>query len=144
MNPDVGQILTTSAAQLMQNIVPLVPQGYAQGQGALLSFMMIMSAQEYERAAEIRAGENADMRALFAALAPQIEDAELREKILAAAQTRDDSLAISALNATNADLRRLLIALQAHVETKANSREAQARTWEVLKRSAARRLVTLA
>lgn len=143
MNPEVDQILQTSAAQLMQNVLPLLPEGYTQGHGSLLSFMMIMSAQEYERAADIRVAENRDMRALFANLAGRIEGKSLRDQLEAGAAQHDSSFAISALNKTNGDLRRTLIALQTHAETK-NDREMQARIWEVLKRAAARRLVKLA
>ena len=142
MTPDVDQILKTSAAQLMTNIMPLLPPGYAQGHASLLSFMMIMSAQEYGRAAEVRAAENADMRSLFAALASDIADRDLREKLVAAAEVRDPSLAIAALNASNAELRRLLIALHVHVETH-GPKAAERRIWEVLQRAAARRVVTL-
>lgn len=147
MNPDVDQILKTSASQLMGILAPLLPEGYAQGQASLLGFMMLMCSQEYGRAAEIRVAENADMRALFAALAPGVDDVELRDKLHAAAQSHDESVAISALNKTNADLRRLLILLQSHVEAQTDSRsvhDARVRIWGVLKRSSSRRLVKLA
>jgi hypothetical protein len=142
MNPEVDQILMLSASQLMGNLGPSLPDGYAQGQAALLSLVMMMSAQEYERGADIRVAENTDIRATFRELAPTVLDDELRTKLENAVETPDTSLAISALNATNANLRRLLIALQAHVE-QTGARDAQARIWDVLKRSAARRLVKL-
>jgi hypothetical protein len=144
MNPEVDQILMLSASQLMGGVAPLLSETYAQGQAALLSFMMILSAQEYERAADIRASENADMRALFRELAASVDDNDLRARLLAAAATRDESLTISALNKSNGELRRLVIALQSHAEQMDNGREAEARIWEILKRSAARRLVKLA
>jgi hypothetical protein len=143
MSPEVDQILMLSASQLMGTLAPSLPDGYAQGQAALLSFMMIMSAQEFERAADIRVNENADMRALFRELARGVADQGLRAKLEAAATTRDESLAISALNRNNAELRQMLIALQTYTEDKEN-RPAQARIWGVLRRSAASRLVKLA
>jgi hypothetical protein len=142
MNPEVDQILMLSASQLMGNLAPLLPEAYAQGQAALLSFVMILSAQEYERGADIRVNENADMRVLFRDLAPRVDDAALRARVEAAAGTKDESLTISALNAGNAELRRVLIAIQIHVEDR-NDRDVQSRIWALLKRAAARRLVKL-
>ena len=144
MNPEVDQILNVSASQLLGTLAPLLPEGYAQGQCSLLSFMMMMSSQEYERGADIRARENADMRALFERLAPHVTDMDLSDRLSAAAQSRDESLAISALTKANAELRRLLIALQTHVEAQDGSAQAQAQIWDVLKRSAARRVIKLA
>lgn len=143
MSPEVDQILLLSSSQVTGTLVPLLPAGYAQGQASLLSFMMIMCAQEYERGADMRASENSDMRELFTALAPAVADKGLRAQLAAAAAKRDESLAISALNANNAALRRLLIALQTHLEQQDN-RAAELRIWELLKRSAARRLIKLA
>ena len=143
MSPEVDQILLISSSQLSGALVPLLPAGYSQGQASLLSFMMVMCAQEYERGADVRASENSDVRALFRTLAAEIADRGLRAQLTAAADTRDESLTISALNTNNAELRRLLIALHAHLEQQDNH-AAQARIWELLKRSAARRLVKLA
>jgi hypothetical protein len=142
MSPEVDQILLRSASQIGSNVVPLLPDGYAQGHASLLSIMMILSAQEYDRAAEIRVRENTDMRETFRALAPSVDDNDLRTRLEAAPATIDESLAISALNAGNAELRQLLIALQDHMERKGDD-AAQARIWEVLRRSAERRLVRL-
>jgi len=146
MNPEVDKILSLSASQLMTQLVPLLPSGYAQGSASLLSVMMTLAAQEYDRAAEIRVAENADMRALFGELAPLISDPALRTDLQRAATQKDASLTISALNTSNAEFRRLLIALQAHMEEAAGivARTAEARIWEVLKASAARRLLKLA
>lgn len=142
MSPEVDQILGTSAGQLMA-LAPLLPEGYGQGQASLLAFMMIMSAQEFERAAEVRFRENTEIRALFRKFSSAVEKPGLRKRIEAAAKTRDESFAVSALNRTNAELRRLLILLQIHVEQEGDT-AAQKAIWDVLKRSAARRLVRLA
>lgn len=143
MKPEVDQVLGLSAAQLMTALAPLLPAGYAQGQGSLLGILMTLSAQEYERAADVRVNENADMRTLFTALAPRVSNGALRETLLAAAATREGSLTISALNAVNAELRKTLIALQTHLESEAGSEAAQKEVWDVLKRSAMRRMVRL-
>jgi hypothetical protein len=143
MKPEVDQILGLSAQQLMGQVVPLLPNSFAMGSVSVLGMMMTFAAQEYERGADIRVRENADMRALFREAAGTVSDADLKAQLLSAAETRDPSLAISALNLANADLRRLLIRLQAHAEEK-GERALQRRIWDVLKASAGRRLLRLA
>ncbi len=143
MKPDVGQILQSSTAHIMGEVVPLLPPGYAQGTAGLLGFMLLLSAQEYERGAEIRVRENAELRALFADCAGIVTDAPLRAELEAAARTRDDSLAISALNESNYALRRLLIALHAYVDGRgdAEARDAARRIWQAMKIFSARRVL---
>jgi hypothetical protein len=145
MKPEADQVLNMSAMQLLTQILPQLPAGYAQGTASLIAVLSMMAAQEYERGADIRAAENADMRALFREVAPLVEDAVSKRKLNDAAETTDASLAISALDAANSELRRLLIELQTRVETLpgAAAREAERRIWTVLKASAARRLVRL-
>src|ERR1700733_800691 len=65
MKPEVDQILSVSAGQLLAGAVPLLPNSYAQGATSVTAFLMLFSAQEYERGAEIRVRENSDMRAVF-------------------------------------------------------------------------------
>jgi len=145
MKPEADQVLNTSAFQLLTGVAPLLPAGYPQGTASLIAMLSMMAAQEYERGADIRAAENDDMRRLFAALAPEVADDSLKSRLLAAAEAKDTSLTISALDAANYDLRRLLIELQAHVEQQpgAQAREAERRIWAVLKAAADRRLVRL-
>jgi hypothetical protein len=145
MRPEVDQILGLSAGQLLAGIAPLLPASYEQGTASLIAFMMMLSAQEYDRAADIRAVENTELRALLDELAPLIADAQLKSALLEAAPTKDVSLTVSVLNAANHELRRLLIALQTQVEQMpgAKARAAERRIWDVLRASAARRLVRL-
>ena len=142
MKPEAGDILATAADQLMGQIAPNLNAHYLQGSLAVQALLMKFAAREYERGADIRFAENADMRALFAELAPNIGDAGLRTQLMTAAETKDTSLAISALNATNAELRRLLIALQIHTED-TGDRAAQKRIWDALNTIASRRVVSL-
>ncbi|HEY5339337.1 MAG TPA: hypothetical protein VIJ85_14105 [Rhizomicrobium sp.] len=142
MKPEVDQILGLTAAQLLAEIAPLLPASYAQSSTGLLSIMLVFCAQEFDRAADIRAAENADMRRLVGELAAFVGDAALKTKITAASKSTDASLRISDLNAANYELRRLLIALQSHFEDN-DARDAQAKIWLVLKTSAERRLLKL-
>ena len=79
-------------------------------------------------------------QALFKLLAPQIADAGLRRDLETAASAREESLRVSALNASNEHLRKILIRLHAHLdETGADTSP----VWDVLKAMAARRTLTL-
>lgn len=142
MKPEVDQILNTSAMQLIGTLAPQLPQGYAQGSVSLLGFMMMLSAQEYDRAADIRAAENADFRALFAEIADSVNDTALRARLKVAANAKDASLKISSLDTANHELRRLLIEAQSHIEAR-GSREAEKKIWNVLRAAADRRVLKM-
>ena len=116
MKPDAQDILNKSADQLMGQLAPALSATYSQGAAAIMALLMKFAAKEYERGADIRVTENTDIRALFADIAPRVGDAALRKRLEDAAATRDTSLAISALNTANDELRRTLIALQVWVE----------------------------
>jgi hypothetical protein len=143
MKPEVDQILNLSAAQLLAATVPLLPNNYSQGSTSLLAIMMMFSAQEYERGADIRARDNADMRVLFGELAPHVPNAPLRAELDRAARTMEISLLISELDRSNAELRKLLIRVQIHFEEQNDEIEqtAAGRIWDVLRASADRRLL---
>jgi hypothetical protein len=142
MKPEVDQILNTSAMQLIGGIAPQLSGTYAQSSASLLGFMMMLSAQEYDRAADVRAAENADMRALFGELAPHVKDAALHARLEAAVGTEDRSLKISALDGANTDLRKLLIEAHAHIET-LGARELERKIWTVLRAAADRRALKM-
>ena len=142
MKPDAQDILNKSADQLMGQLAPALNAQYSQGTAAIMALLMKFAGKEYERGADIRATENNDIRALFAELAPRVGDMPLRRQLEDAATTRDESLAISALNTANHDLRRTLITLQVWIEDN-SMREEQKRIWTVLKASADRRVVSL-
>jgi hypothetical protein len=142
MKPEADDILNISADQLMAGVIPNLAASYLQGATAIHALLMKFAAREYERGADIRAAENGDIRALFAEMSGQVRDPALKAKLDAAAVTRDTSLTISALDAANADLRRLLIALHVHLEDN-DAREGEKRVWGLLKTMAARRMMPL-
>lgn len=142
MKPEVDQILNTSAMQLIGGVVPQLSGSYAQSSASLLGFMMMLSAQEYDRAADVRAAENADMRALFGELARKVKDKALHTKLEAAANTEDRSLKISALDAANAELRKVLIEAHAHIET-LGARDLEQKIWNTLRAAADRRILRM-
>jgi hypothetical protein len=140
MKPEADQILMFSGLKLAAEYAPQIPTQYGQGMAQVVAALMFMSAQEYDRAADIRVSENIDIRALFKLLGPQIADANLRRDLETAAAAREDSLRISALNASNEYLRKVLIRLHTYLdETDADTKP----VWDVLKAMAARRTLTL-
>jgi len=143
MRPEVDAILSSLAQRQLVELAPQLGGAYAQGTATLMALLMRLAAEEFENAAAIRAAENADFRALFLEIAPGVAGPRLRAKLKAAAGDKDTSLKISALNAANEHLRRLLIAAHAHVETRpgAPAREAERAILAALKRSADRRFV---
>lgn len=142
MKPEVDQILNTSAMQLISSVAPLLPASYSQSAASLLGFMMMLSAQEYDRAADVRAAENADFRALFSDIADVVKDHALKTKLEAASNTEDKSLKISALDAANHELRKLLIEAQTHIEM-LGAAEAERKIWKVLRAAADRRVLKM-
>jgi hypothetical protein len=138
MRPDVDQMLGSFAAKLVSDLVPALGTQYGQGTTQIMALLLMLSAQEYDRAADIRLAENNDIRSLFSDMAPMVSEAQLRAELEAAAATTDESLRISALNASNEALRRLLIGLHAHAEEAGID---QRPIWNVLRAMAARRVL---
>jgi hypothetical protein len=116
MKPEADQILNFSAMKIIADFAPALGTQYGQGMAQVVAVLLMMAAQEYDRAADIRLAENEDMRGLFRELAPRICDTDLRGELEKVAATRDTSLRISALNDSNAMLRRLLIRLHEAAE----------------------------
>jgi hypothetical protein len=143
MSPEGDKILLISLQRLASEIGPMLTTAFAQGQLSLTGFMMTLVAGEFERGADLRANENADIRKLFAALAPIVKDGALRGKLEAAARETDMSLKISDLDKANWALRRLLIELQTHIETLGSAREANKKIWALLRSIGEKRAVRL-
>jgi len=141
MNPEVGTIIDLSVMKIAGGVNEH-GAAFAQGTIGLIASVLSMAAKEYDRGADIRFAENADLRALFGAIAGTVSDAGLKAKLEAAAASKDESLRISVLNANNYDLRRLLTEAMVFAEDH-DLHDAQSRIWTVLKAAAARRLVQL-
>jgi len=140
MTPETDQILNLSAMKLITEFAPALGTQYGQGMAQVVAVLLFMAGQDVERGAAIRVAENADMRTLFGALAPQMADEILRKELETAARSPEGALTISALNTVNARLRRLLIRLHAALDDSGADATA---VWTVLKAMAARRTVTL-
>jgi len=139
MKPELSQVLVMSGMQLPG---VAAATSYAQGSAGLITGLMMMAAEEHDRAAEVRVAENARMRALFKSLGAKVKDAALRGELETAATSKDPGLRISALNTANADLRKLLIALQTAMEDAAD-RDAQKQIWAHLQKTSEERMLKL-
>jgi len=138
MRPEIDKILQTTAAQLMMQIAPELPPGYTQNSTGLIGMLLGFCAQEYENGAEIRARENRELRNLLAEMEGVVQDAKLRGKLGTVMGDSDASLKISDLNYSNAELKTLLIEVQAFLESRDDEKARLARReiWAVLKASA--------
>lgn len=116
MKPEVDIFLKQGAQTLLTEIAPALGESQLQGCVYLLSQLMLFSAQEYDRAAEIRVTDNTEMRNLFAQASDHVADAALLARLQDAAQSGEPSLRISELNRSNDALKALLIDLHAHIE----------------------------
>ncbi|KAB7739014.1 hypothetical protein F2P47_14550 [Parvibaculum sedimenti] len=116
MKPDADVMLGGFAGTLLMDIAPQLGGEYTLGSVGIISMSMLMMAQEVDRAAEIRYQENAQLRALFAEAARIVDDKDLAKRLDAASATKDESLRVRALDASNDALKKLLIELQALAE----------------------------
>ncbi len=130
MKPEVNEILPGLLGTVITDIAPHLPEGYPQGSMSIIALLMIFSAQEFDRAAEVRSHENRAMRGLFADAARDVPDPDLQRRLLKASNESDESLLVSALNASNSDLKELLIEL--HTATEMNDSDWAKNTDELI------------
>lgn len=141
MKPTPELVLNQAFAKIAMEMGPALPPGYGQGSATTTAVLLLMVAQEFGRAADIRAKENRVMRALIADAAKGI-GGELGTKLSAVAGTRDEDLTVEGLDRANAELKRHLIELQTHAELKGD-RPLQLRILRFLSEAAAARQVQL-
>lgn len=132
MIPETDTMLNAAAGKLLMEIAPNMAPGYSQGSASTLAMVLILSAQEYGRAAETRAWENDRMRSMLARAGLEVGEPAA-------------SLSIADLNAENAKLTRSLIALHEAVEAHAGPQDEalESEILDFLKESAARRRLYL-
>ncbi|MGB5949900.1 MAG: hypothetical protein WBG82_11315 [Parvibaculum sp.] len=145
MKPEVDVVLGGFLGTLLTEIAPQLGAEYSLGSVGLIAMTVGMAAQEFDRAADLRVAENREMRALFSEAAKLVGDRGLAARLKEAAASQDGSFRVSALNATNDELAKLLIELQAHVEeSKADwAAPFEAKLWDYIVGAAERRRVVL-
>ena len=114
MTPSVIEVMRGCAAALTQPPSPDAGPDFYASRVGMISMLANLAAQEAEHAAGAAQAENADIRALFAKAGAY--DAALGGRLGAAASETDSDFSLSALDRTNARLRRLLIELHERAE----------------------------
>ena len=112
MTPNVRDVLQGVAVALASPPSPEAGAAYTASRMGMVGTLAMLAAAEADRAARDAIAENADIRALFAEAGAYDADGALA----AAAAETDSDLSVPALDAANARLRRLLIALHEKVE----------------------------
>jgi hypothetical protein len=141
MKPSPELVLNQAFAKIAMEMGPALPAGYGQGSATTTGVLLLMVAQEFNRAADIRAKENAAMRVLFAEAAPAA-GSDLGARLKAAAAEREADLNVATLDRANASLKALLIELHVHAE-QSGARALEARILSLLRDAAAARQVFL-
>ena len=115
MTPDPCRVLGDFAGRIVEELAPDLKSAYLQGSAGLMAATIGMMVEEWDRAADRLAEENAALRALFAQSAP-LAPGGLAVRLEALARTMDADLKVTTLQAANDTLRAVLIELQAWAE----------------------------
>ena len=145
MKPSMAQLLMGTAASLGKDVIPLVAgNGFAVGQVSMAGLIMVLAAQEADRAADTLWRERAAIKELFgeAAQAPLPEGLVVRLHEAAHAPL-GTQLQISMLESEVAPLKTLLIELHAALEDEDApwARALETKVWSVLKLGADARVL---
>jgi hypothetical protein len=141
MKPTPDLVLNHAFAKVAMEMGPALPAGYGQGSATLTGVLLLMVSQEFNRAADIRAKENAAMRALFADAAAGV-GGDLGARLKAAAGEVDGDINVATLDRSNAALKKLLIELHVHAE-RTGARAIERRILKLLDDAATARQVFL-
>ncbi len=115
MTPTLPDIMTGVAVTLNTALPPEASGDYMVGRMGMLTMLSMLGSQEAERGTAARLWENGAIRALAARAAPAYDGA-LGGALAKAAGEADTDFTWTGLDAANAALRRLLIALHEGVE----------------------------
>jgi len=144
MTPDATKVLAALAGVLGTQVLSEVKTPFAQQSVGLSATLLMLLAQDYDRAAAVLAEENLAVRALLGRTAAVLQDQGLRSRIATLdGRTPNADLRISALTRENGELRSLLVEVHAAVEELPGA-EAEALNesiWQELRSSTARRHV---
>ena len=116
MRPQADQILRTTATTLITQYLPGIKKDHEKTELALSALLMMVVAEEFDRAAHRRIEENHALRRIFAASTFVIKDDDLRKRVEEASEREEDSHHISALDKCNCEMQEVLIELHTHIE----------------------------
>jgi hypothetical protein len=134
--PRPRQALTDLALKLMLSVAPQTRSNYAASNTGMIAMLLQCLAQDFDRAAEVRSLDIAEMSALFHAL-PAGVDQSLVARIETFLTSHPKSLRIADLDAHHGEATRLLIELHAWSETNGDA-ALERSIWEYLARHADR------
>ena len=145
MIPSLPTTLNGIARTLLMDLAPQLQNAYAGQTLQISAALLMMVAQEFDRAAARLVEENDALLALFAGAVAVATDDGLRTA-LADSAAGSSTLRVSALHERNRALRALLVRLHAHVESLPGdaARLLEARIWTELAESTRRRQLDLA
>ena len=136
MIPKPRQALSDLALKLMLSVAPQTRSNYTASNTGMIAMLLQCLAQDFDRAADVRSLDIAEMSALFHAL-PAGVDRPLAGRIERFLASHPKSLRIADLDAHHAEATRLLIEL--HAWSEAHGDAALERSiWEYLTRHADR------
>ena len=146
MRPKIEAVCQTMAADLIMRVIPAISPTYHQGTVGMIASILSIIGEEWDRAASRRTEENDAIREIFRDAVPQVNDAKLKSRLVALADTQDHDLHISALEKNNCELRAALIELQAQMETQSgpDARRIETAIWKELLESTLRRRLSTA
>ncbi len=147
MKPSMAQVLMGSASAMATQVAPhLLGNGYAIGQASMAGLIMVLAAQEAERAVDTLVRERDALKALFGEAARADVSEGLAARLHEAAHAPlAPNLQITLLEAEVAPLKALLIELHVALEEEDApwARALEAQVWDVLKLGADARLLYL-
>ncbi|WP_439816800.1 hypothetical protein [Zavarzinia sp. CC-PAN008] len=146
IRPDVTTFLAHVSADLAGRIAPIVEPRYLKGALGGVAGMISVVADEWDRAADRLARENAAIRDLFRQALPVLGGDPLAGTLAALAEGREPDIRVSTLAAANGDLRRALIDLHAWTEDQQGpaAKALEAAIWRELAASVERRRLAAA
>ena len=137
MIPRHGHSLRDIAIKLAMSIAPETTSVYAASNAGMMSMLLQCLAQDFDRAAESRSRDIAEMKEIFERAIAGALGIELAGRLRAFLTMQPKSLSLTDLDALSAEGQNTLIALQTWAEDNAAT-ELEQEVWEFLERFADR------
>jgi hypothetical protein len=102
---------------LITQYLPGIEKDHEKTELGLSALLMMVVAEEFDRAAHRRIEENHALRRIFAASLSVIQDDDLRKRVEKASERAEDNHHISVLDKLNCELQEVLIELHSHIES---------------------------
>ena len=137
MIPRHGHSLRDIAIKLAMSVAPETTSAFAASNAGMISMLLQCLAQDFDRAAESRVRDIAEMKQLFERTHADVNDAALAARLRDYLARQPKSFTLTDLDALSAEGQNALIALQTWAEEKGVS-ALDAEIWAFLERFADR------